>query len=212
MMKTMSAGTIPSCLATNCLQVWPAWGRGRGATQGVQLTLGDDDESSLMTMMMMMMPMFLQGGSAVERWIGCSRHRGFPAKALWQGEGWRSCQLTPGDDDDDDDLIMIMMTCAFITMPWRQGCKCGLPPSEEDEIYDEDSVPQMRWRWLKIMMKMVMAVCQMRWRWHAGARRGSGACDQVRGVCRGRGRGQGGRQDHQLSDVRMVIIAVMIYI
>ena len=53
----------------------------------------DDDESSLMTMMMMimmmmmvmmmiMMPMFLQGGSAVERWIGCSRHRGFPAKAL----------------------------------------------------------------------------------------------------------------------------------
>ena len=55
----------------------------------------------MITMMIEMMMMILQGGSAIERWFGCSRHRCFPAEALWQGEGWGSCQLASGDDDDE---------------------------------------------------------------------------------------------------------------
>ena len=36
----------------------------------------------MITMMIEMMMMILQGGSAIERWFGCSRHRCFPAEAL----------------------------------------------------------------------------------------------------------------------------------
>ena len=136
--------------------------------------------------------LYSQGGPTLQRWVGCSRHRCFPAKALWEGEGRGSGQPAPGVDNDGE---------YFSNPPINLGMGQISPSSWQSQSFG--SFRHITPSLTLIMMTMTMTTSTTMTKTAmimrtTGARGSAWACDQVwRG---GGGGGQGG-EVNSLSEV-----------